>query len=87
MSGTSLDGVDVALIETDSERIAQFEPTGYRPFSDHEQDSCGRHCKRAPPRPTAPQAYTAARRPSAIGDRRRGRMVAAIDRSVSGLRS
>ncbi len=37
MSGTSLDGVDVALIETDGERIAQFGPTGYRPYSDDEQ--------------------------------------------------
>ncbi len=37
MSGTSLDGVDVALIETDGERIAAFGPTGYRPYSDGEQ--------------------------------------------------
>src|ERR1700686_4881268 len=37
MSGTSLDGVDVALIETDGERIAQFGPTGYRPYGDAEQ--------------------------------------------------
>ena len=37
MSGTSLDGVDVALIETDGERIAGFGPTGYRPYSDGEQ--------------------------------------------------
>ena len=37
MSGTSLDGVDVALIETDGERIARFGPTGYRPYSDGEQ--------------------------------------------------
>ena len=37
MSGTSLDGVDVALIDTDGERIAQFGPTGYRPYSDAEQ--------------------------------------------------
>ena len=37
MSGTSLDGVDVALIETDGERIAQFGPTGYRPYSGAEQ--------------------------------------------------
>ena len=37
MSGTSLDGVDVALIETDGERIAGFGPTGYRPYSDSEQ--------------------------------------------------
>jgi anhydro-N-acetylmuramic acid kinase len=38
MSGTSLDGVDVALIETDGERIASFGPTGYRPYRDDEQD-------------------------------------------------
>ena len=37
MSGTSLDGVDVALIETDGERIAGFGPTGYRPYSHGEQ--------------------------------------------------
>jgi len=37
MSGTSLDGVDVALIETDGERIAGFGPVGYRPYSDAEQ--------------------------------------------------
>ncbi|MEI8277224.1 MAG: anhydro-N-acetylmuramic acid kinase [Hyphomicrobiales bacterium] len=37
MSGTSLDGVDVALIETDGERIAGFGPVGYRPYSDEEQ--------------------------------------------------
>jgi anhydro-N-acetylmuramic acid kinase len=37
MSGTSLDGVDVALIETDGERIVAFGPTGYRPYSDAEQ--------------------------------------------------
>ena len=33
MSGTSLDGVDVALIETDGERIAGFGPTAYRPYT------------------------------------------------------
>lgn len=37
MSGTSLDGVDVALIETDGERIARFGPTGYRPYADAER--------------------------------------------------
>jgi anhydro-N-acetylmuramic acid kinase len=38
MSGTSLDGVDVALIETDDERITRFGATGYRPYSDAERD-------------------------------------------------
>ena len=37
MSGTSLDGVDVALIETDGERIAALGPTGYRPYSSEER--------------------------------------------------
>jgi anhydro-N-acetylmuramic acid kinase len=38
MSGTSLDGVDVALIETDGERIGAFGPTSYRAYSDSERD-------------------------------------------------
>ena len=37
MSGTSLDGVDVALIETDGKRIQSFGPSGYRPYSDRER--------------------------------------------------
>jgi len=37
MSGTSLDGVDVALIETDGERVTHFGPTGYRAYSESEQ--------------------------------------------------
>lgn len=38
MSGTSLDGVDVALIETDGERIAAFGPTGYRAYAESERN-------------------------------------------------
>jgi anhydro-N-acetylmuramic acid kinase len=37
MSGTSLDGVDVALIETDGKRVKAFGPSGYRPYTDQER--------------------------------------------------
>jgi anhydro-N-acetylmuramic acid kinase len=37
MSGTSLDGVDAALIETDGESIASFGRVEYRPYRDHER--------------------------------------------------
>jgi anhydro-N-acetylmuramic acid kinase len=37
MSGTSLDGVDVALIETDGRRIRALGPTSYRPYTDSER--------------------------------------------------
>jgi anhydro-N-acetylmuramic acid kinase len=39
MSGTSLDGVDVALIETDGEGIAAFGPTYYRPYAAGERQA------------------------------------------------
>ena len=37
MSGTSLDGVDVALVETDGDAVVRFGPTGYRPYSEGER--------------------------------------------------
>ncbi|MET0971126.1 MAG: anhydro-N-acetylmuramic acid kinase [Tardiphaga sp.] len=36
MSGTSLDGVDVALMETDGEQVGAFGPSGYRPYDTKE---------------------------------------------------
>src|SRR5947209_4639394 len=37
MSGTSLDGVDVALIETDGKRVNSFGPSGYRAYTEYER--------------------------------------------------
>jgi anhydro-N-acetylmuramic acid kinase len=42
MSGTSYDGVDVALLETDGEEIGRLGPTGYRPYSERERDALRR---------------------------------------------
>ncbi len=37
MSGTSLDGVDAAVLETDGDRILGFGPTAYRAYTDAER--------------------------------------------------
>ena len=37
MSGTSMDGVDVALIVSDGETVTSFGPSGYRPYSNDER--------------------------------------------------
>jgi anhydro-N-acetylmuramic acid kinase len=37
MSGTSLDGVDCAMILTDGERVFDFGPNAYRPYTEAEQ--------------------------------------------------
>ena len=37
MSGTSMDGVDVALIETDGENAVAFGATGFQPYSDEDR--------------------------------------------------
>jgi len=38
MSGTSLDGVDLAMIETDGRRVKNFGPAGYRPYTEREKN-------------------------------------------------
>src|SRR5580658_1017554 len=38
MSGTSLDGVDIAAVSTDGERITALGPRGYRPYAEAERD-------------------------------------------------
>lgn len=37
MSGTSMDGVDVAAIRSDGRRVHDFGPTLFRPYDDHER--------------------------------------------------
>lgn len=37
MSGTSLDGVDAAMLRTDGHSVLEFGPSAYRPFSEAEQ--------------------------------------------------
>ncbi len=37
MSGTSMDGIDAALIATDGEEVEAFGPTGFRPYSEAER--------------------------------------------------
>jgi len=42
MSGTSYDGIDIALLETDGETIGRLGPTGYRPYSEVEREQIRR---------------------------------------------
>lgn len=48
MSGTSLDGVDAALVLTDGHRIHALGETGYRPYSDAERAALRRALGRWP---------------------------------------
>lgn len=46
MSGTSLDGVDAAILRTDGARIFGFGPSDYRPYSRQEQATLKAHLGR-----------------------------------------
>ena len=45
MSGTSYDGIDIALIETNGEEIGRLGPTGYRPYSELEREQVRTACR------------------------------------------
>src|SRR5579871_361813 len=65
MSGTSMDGVDVALIETDGERILSLGPSGYRPYSAAERGTLRQALS------DAAQLTARDQRPGALGDAER----------------
>ena len=56
MSGTSLDGVDAAMLLTDGERILDFGPTAFRPYTSAEQSTLRRALGRWPGDPGVAEA-------------------------------
>ncbi|WP_112873648.1 anhydro-N-acetylmuramic acid kinase [Paracoccus endophyticus] len=56
MSGTSLDGVDAAVLDTDGETIAGFGRTGFRPYAPAEADVLHAALGRWPGQPGVAQA-------------------------------
>ena len=56
MSGTSLDGVDAAMVRTDGARIIEFGETGYRPYSEIERAILREALGRWPGEPGAEEA-------------------------------
>ncbi|SFR04185.1 anhydro-N-acetylmuramic acid kinase [Poseidonocella sedimentorum] len=55
MSGTSLDGVDAAVLVTDGARIEAFGASGYRGYSEAERRALGAVLGRWPERPMSPE--------------------------------
>src|SRR3954452_25392243 len=48
MSGTSMDGIDVALLETDGEKISRFGPSALHFYQEHEVALLRRAMEEAP---------------------------------------
>lgn len=56
MSGTSLDGVDAAVVETDGEAILSFGDTAYRPYTETERETIREALGRWPGEPGVEEA-------------------------------
>lgn len=65
MSGTSMDGVDVAAVETDGRRVFAFGPTLFRPYLDDERATIRAALA------AAPALETRAERPDALAEAER----------------
>lgn len=58
MSGTSMDGIDAALIETDGERVTAFGPATTTPYADDVRDAIRSALGQAAPDPAVARALT-----------------------------
>ncbi|CAN0548018.1 unnamed protein product, partial [Laminaria digitata] len=58
MSGTSMDGIDAALIETDGERVTAFGPATTTPYADDVRDAIRSALGKTQPDPSTARALT-----------------------------